>query len=43
MSARSPRTPSSSLRTASGQAVVTLDSRDFYLGKHGTPRAPGRV
>jgi hypothetical protein len=37
MSARSPRAPTYCLRTASGQAVVTPDSRDFYLGTHGTP------
>ncbi len=23
----------------SGQAVVRLDSKDFYLGKHGTPES----
>ena len=36
-----PRTPSNRipkyrLHKASGQAVVTLDGRDFYLGDHGT-------
>ncbi len=30
----SPRVPSYRLHKASGQAVVTLDGRDIYLGKH---------
>ena len=30
------RTPSYRLHRPSGQAVVTLNGRDFYLGKHGT-------
>jgi hypothetical protein len=30
------RTPAYRLHRASGQAVVTLDGRDFYLGPHGT-------
>ena len=37
MPARSLRTPSYRLHKPTGQAVVTLDGRDFYLGKHGTP------
>ncbi|HZW34048.1 MAG TPA: site-specific integrase [Isosphaeraceae bacterium] len=39
MSARSPRTPSYRLHAPSGQAVVTLDGRDFDLGRHGTPES----
>ena len=31
------RTPSYRLHRPTGQAVVTLSGRDFYLGKHGTP------
>jgi integrase len=34
--ARNPRTPSYRLHKPSGQAVVTIDGRDFYLGKYGT-------
>jgi len=30
------RTPSYRLHRPSGQAVVTLNGRDFYLGKYGT-------
>ncbi|AGA26013.1 tyrosine-type recombinase/integrase [Singulisphaera acidiphila] len=30
------RTPSYRLHKPTGQAVVTIDDRDFYLGKHGT-------
>jgi hypothetical protein len=33
---RSPRTPSYRLHRPTGQAVVTLSGRDFYLGKYGT-------
>jgi integrase len=33
---RSPRIPSYRLHKASGQAVVVLDGRSFYLGKYGT-------
>jgi hypothetical protein len=33
---RKPRTPSHCLHRASGQAVVTLNGKDIYLGKHGT-------
>lgn len=36
MSERSPRTPSYRLHKPSGQAVVTLNGRDVYLGKYGT-------
>ena len=32
-----PRSPSYRLHKATGQAVVTLNGRDLYLGKHGTP------
>lgn len=39
MSNRSPRTPSYRLHKPTGQAVVTLDGRDFYLGKHGSPES----
>jgi len=41
MSTRQPKRrklPSYRLHRASGQALVTLDGRDFYLGPHG----PGR-
>src|SRR5215203_512318 len=31
------RTPSYRLHKPSGQAVVTIDGRDIYLGKHDTP------
>jgi hypothetical protein len=33
----SVRTPSYRLHRPTGQAVVTLNGRDFYLGKHDTP------
>jgi integrase len=36
-----PRTPSYRLHRPSGQAVVTIDGRDHYLGKHGTPESRG--
>src|SRR5262245_38049462 len=36
VSARSARTPSYRLHRPTGQAVVTIDGRDLYLGKHGT-------
>jgi hypothetical protein len=39
VSARTPRTPSYRLHKPSGQAVVTLNGRDVYLGKHGTPES----
>lgn len=39
MSTRIPRTPSYRLHKPTGQAVVTLDGRDCYLGKHGTPES----
>jgi len=35
--ANSTRPPSYRLHKASGQAVVTIDRRDHYLGVHGTP------
>src|SRR5262249_7977852 len=37
VSVRTLRAPSYRLHKPTGQAVVTLDGRDFYLGKHGTP------
>jgi hypothetical protein len=33
------RTPSYRLHKSTGQAVVTLDGRDFYLGRHGSPKS----
>ena len=36
MTRRNPRVPSYRLHKPSGQAVVTLDGRDNYLGLHGT-------
>ena len=36
---RPMRTPSYRLHKPSGQAVVTLDGRDVYLGKHDTPQS----
>jgi integrase len=36
VSIRSLRTPSYRLHKPSGQAVVTLDGRDLYLGRHGS-------
>ena len=33
---RNPRTPSYRFDKPSGQAVVTLSGRDYYLGPHGT-------
>jgi hypothetical protein len=33
------RTPAYRLHRPSGQAVVTLSSRDFYLGRHGSPKS----
>ena len=36
MPARSLRTPTYRLHKPTGQAVVTLNGRDLYLGKHGT-------
>src|SRR3954447_10680650 len=36
MSTRTPRTPRYRLHKPSGLAVVTLDGRDFYLGRHGS-------
>src|SRR3982751_3984410 len=37
MPARTPRTPSYRLHRPTGQAVVTLNGRDYYLGRHGSP------
>src|SRR5438270_12142080 len=36
MTVRTPRTPSYRHHKPSGQAVVRLDGRDVYLGRHGT-------
>ena len=36
MSAKPPPTPKYRLHKATGCAVVTLDGRDIYLGRHGT-------
>ena len=42
MSSRSPRVPSYRLHKPTGLAVVRLNGRDFYLGKHGTPASHER-
>jgi hypothetical protein len=39
VSARPPRTPYYSLHKPSGQAVVTLNGQDIYLGRHGSPES----
>ncbi len=39
MPTRKPRTPSYRLHKPTGQAVVTLNGRDHYLGKHGTEQS----
>jgi hypothetical protein len=39
VSVRTPRTPSYRLHKPTGQAVVTLDGRDFYLGRFGSPES----
>ena len=36
---RKPRQPSYRLHRPSGQAVVTIDGKDHYLGPHGTPES----
>jgi hypothetical protein len=33
---RAPRKPSYRLHKRTGQAVVTIDGKDIYLGKHGS-------
>ncbi len=38
-SCNSTRPPSYRLHKASGQAVVTIDRKDGYLGVHGTPES----
>ncbi len=38
----SARIPKYRFHKASGQAVVTLDGKDFYLGKHGTTESQNR-
>ncbi|MDG3004258.1 hypothetical protein [Paludisphaera mucosa] len=35
------RTPAYRHHRPSGQAVVTLSGRDFYLGRHGSPESRG--
>ncbi len=35
MPVRTPRPPKYRLHKSSGQAVITLSDRDFYLGGHG--------
>lgn len=42
MAARSPRIPPYRLHKASGQAVVTISSRDVNLGLHGTAASRAR-
>lgn len=42
MSTRPRRTPSLRLHKPTGQAVVRLDGRDYYLGKFGTPESEER-
>ena len=39
MPANTSRTPSYRLHKPSGQAVVTIDGRDFYLGRHGSDQS----
>src|SRR4051794_29775592 len=39
MPSASPRTPSYRLHKATGQAVVTIQGHDHYLGRHGTPES----
>lgn len=39
MAIRSDRTPSYRLHKPTGQAVVTLNGRDFYLGRYGSPES----
>jgi hypothetical protein len=33
------KTPSYRLHSSDGRAVVTIDGRDVYLGKHGSPES----
>lgn len=42
MSTRPRKAPSYRLHKPTGQAVVRIDGRDFYLGKHGGPRPATR-
>ena len=39
---RSPRIPSYRLHKPSGLAVVRLNGRDFYLGRHGSPESQNK-
>jgi integrase len=41
VSVRALRTPSYRMHKPTGRAVVTLDGRDFYLGKFGSPESQG--
>jgi hypothetical protein len=36
------RDPKYRLHHPTGQAVVTIDQRDIYLGKHGTPESKAK-
>ena len=38
-----PRSPPTASTSPPEQAVVRLDGRDIYLGKHGSRREPGEV
>jgi integrase len=42
MSGPTPRTPKYRLHKGSGQALVQLNGRRFYLGRHGTPESRER-
>jgi len=42
MSTRPRKVPAYRLHKPTGQAVVRLDGRDFYLGKHGTEASQER-
>jgi integrase len=39
MPSRTPRTPAYCLHKATGQAVVRIDGKDHYLGKHASPES----
>ena len=39
MSSRIGSLPAYRLHKGTGQAVVTLNGKDFYLGRHGTPNS----
>ncbi len=42
MSVRLPREPKCRLHKATGQAVVSLNGKDYYLGRHATPASRER-